>query len=192
MLTMLFALVAAATVFGQGIGPDAAGNLTPVTQPPWPDQIPGYTEIDPGTGLHMTGTPQRIELVGYRLKVTGDVDNTLSLSFDDLRRMTRISSRPTIICRGYFEDVATWTGVSMAALLDLARAHSSAHHVDMVSADGYTASITMAQARSPDAYLAYELEGKIIPVLQGFPLRAILPALPGYNWAKWIVEIQVK
>lgn len=192
VLSMLFTLLAAANVCGQGIGPDTVGNLPPVTQPSWPDKIPGYTEIDPATGLHMTGRPQRMELVDYRLKVSGNVDKSLSLSFDDLRRMPRISSRPTIVCRGYFEDVATWAGASMAALLDLAEPHASAHHVDMVSADGYTTSMTLAQARSPDAYLAYELEGKIIPVLHGFPLRAILPALPGYNWAKWIVEIQVR
>ena len=79
--------------------------------------------------------------------------------------------------------MANWSGVSLAALLDLAGVHASAHHIDMVCADGYTTSITLAQARSPYAYLAYELEGKIIPVLHGFPLRAILPALSGFNWA---------
>jgi DMSO/TMAO reductase YedYZ molybdopterin-dependent catalytic subunit len=186
-----FALFVSVHAFAQGIGPDAAGRLPPVSQPPWPEAIPGYTQVDPETGLHMTGTPQRIELSSYRLKVTGNVDRPLSLSFDDLRRMPRISSRPTIICQGYFEDVATWAGASLAALLDRAGVRSSAREVDMVCADGYTASITLAQARSPDAYLAYELEGKIIPVLQGFPLRAVLPALNGYNWAKWIVEIRI-
>jgi DMSO/TMAO reductase YedYZ molybdopterin-dependent catalytic subunit len=139
----------------------------------------------------MTGTPQRIDLASYRLKVTGNVDHVLSLSFDDLRQMPRISSRPTIVCQGYFEDVAHWAGVSIAALLDRAEVRASAHEIAFVCADGYSASITLSQARSHDAYLAYELEGKVIPVLQGFPLRAILPSLSGYNWAKWIVEIQV-
>jgi DMSO/TMAO reductase YedYZ molybdopterin-dependent catalytic subunit len=140
----------------------------------------------------MTGTPRRIDLPSYRLKVTGRVVRSLSLSFDDLRRMPRIGSRPTIVCQGYFEDVANWAGVSMAALLDRAGVAASAHEVAFVCADGYTVSITLSQARSHDAYLAYELEGKVIPVLQGFPLRAILPSLDGYNWAKWIVGIQVR
>ena len=179
-------------VFGQGIGPDANGRLPPVNQPPWPNEIPDYLQIDPETGLHMTGKPQRIELATYSLKVTGNVDRPLSLSFDDLRRMPRISSRPALVCEGFFEDVATWAGASLTALLDRAGARSSAYEVDMVSADGYRVSLTLAQAKSPDAYLAYELEGKIIPPLQGFPLRAVLPALTGYTWAKWIVEIEVK
>lgn len=187
----LFMLFAAAQAFGQGIGPDTTGKLPPVSQPPWPEKVPGYTQVDPETGLHMTGTPQRIDLESYRLKVTGNVDRSLSLSLDDLRQMPRISSRPTIICQGYFEDVANWAGVSMAALLDRAGVRASAHEVAFVCADGYRTAITLSQARSHDAYLAYELEGKVVPVLQGFPLRAILPSLAGYNWAKWIVEIQV-
>lgn len=191
-LAALVALLASAWAFGQGLGPDSSGALPPVSQPPWPTKIPGYTQVDPATGLHMTGTPQRIELASYRLKVSGKVDRPLSLSFDDVRRLPRISSRPTIICQGYFEDVATWAGASLAALLDRAGVRSSARAVDLVCADGYSSSLTLAQARSPDAYLAYELEGKIIPVLQGFPLRAVLPSLTGYNWAKWIVEVRVR
>jgi len=192
MSMVLMSLFAAINVLGQGLGPDAHGTLPPVSQPPWPDTIPGYTQVDPETGLHMTGTPVRIELAAYKLKVTGNVDRPLSLSFDDLRRMPRITSRPKLICQGYFEDLATWSGVSLAALLDRAGVRSSAREVDLVCADGYTASITLAQARASGAYLAYELEGKIIPVLQGFPLRAVLPELTGYNWAKWIVEIKVR
>lgn len=178
-------------VFGQGIGPDANGRLPPVSQPPWPEKIPGYTQVDPETGLHMTGTPQRVDLATYRLKVTGIVDRPLSLSFDDLRRMPRISSQPRLVCEGFFEDVATWAGASLPALLDRAGVHASARGVDLVSADGYRTTLTLAQAKSPDAYLAYELEGKILPVLHGFPLRAVLPGQSGFTWVKWIVGIEV-
>ncbi len=185
-------LLAAIPVLGQGLGPDEKGNLPPVSQPPWPEKIPEYTKLDPETGLHMTGTPQHIELSTYRLKVSGNVDRPLNLSFDDLRRMPRISSRPTIICQGFFEDTASWAGASLAALLERAGVRTSAYAVDLVCADGYRQSLSLKQARSPDAYLAYELEGKIIPVLHGFPLRAILPSLAGFNWAKWIVGIEVR
>ena len=67
----LVALVVSTDAFGQGIGPDATGKLPPVSQPPWPEKIPGYAQVDPDTGLHMTGTAQHMELVSYRLKVTG-------------------------------------------------------------------------------------------------------------------------
>ena len=61
-----------------------------------------------------------------------------------------------------------------------------------MSADGYSTNVTLAQASSPTAFLAYELEGRVLPVLHGFPLRAVFPALDGNNWAKWLVEIRVR
>jgi DMSO/TMAO reductase YedYZ molybdopterin-dependent catalytic subunit len=44
---------------------------------------------------------------------------------------------------------------------------------------------------APNAYLAYELEGQVLPVLHGFPLRAVFPSQNGFKWAKWIVGIRV-
>ncbi len=192
MVSFSMLLLCLSPLFGQGIGPDAKGKLPTVSQPPWPKEIPGYTQLDPETGLHMTGTPQRIDITAYRLKVSGNVTQPLSLSFDDIRRMPRVSSRPVLTCEGYFEDTATWAGASLAALLDRAGIRASAREVDLVSADGYRTSFSIAQAKSPDAYLAYELEGKAIPVLHGFPLRAVMPGLTGFYWAKWIVAIEVE
>jgi DMSO/TMAO reductase YedYZ molybdopterin-dependent catalytic subunit len=192
VFSALFALLASLSCSGQGIGPDAAGNLPPVSQPPWPERIPGYTEVDPATGLHMTGTPQHIDIAGYRIKVTGKVDKPMNLTFDELRRLPRLASKPALICQGYFEDHANWAGASLTALLDRAGVRAEARDVDLISADGYSTSLSIAEARSPDAFLAYELEGRLLPVLQGFPLRAVFPALDGYKWAKWIVEIRVK
>jgi DMSO/TMAO reductase YedYZ molybdopterin-dependent catalytic subunit len=38
---------------------------------------------------------------------------------------------------------------------------------------------------------AYELSGKPLPILHGFPLRAVFPSMQGNNWVKWLVEIQI-
>ena len=56
-------------------------QLTPPVAPTLPAEIPGYTELDPTTNLHMTGTYQQIDLNTYRLKVTGKVDRPFSSSF---------------------------------------------------------------------------------------------------------------
>ena len=195
VLVLILALGASGAAAGQGqapgLGPDASGNLPPVSQPPWPGQIPGYAELDPDTGLHMTGTPQRIELAAYRLKVSGKVDRPLSLGYDEIRRLPRLGSKPALICQGYFEDYANWAGASLAALLDRAGVGSGARRVELISADGYSTELSLAEARSKDAFLAYELEGRVLPVLHGFPLRAVFPGLQGNKWAKWITEIRV-
>jgi DMSO/TMAO reductase YedYZ molybdopterin-dependent catalytic subunit len=44
---------------------------------------------------------------------------------------------------------------------------------------------------SSDSFLAYEWEGEPLPIIHGFPVRAVFPALSGNTWVKWLVEIQV-
>ena len=69
---------------------------------------------------------------------------------------------------------------------------ASARRLELVSADGYSTSVSLAEARASGVFLAYELEGRPIPVLHGFPLRAVFPSLEGNKWAKWLVEIRVR
>jgi sulfite oxidase len=48
--------------------------------------------------------------------------------------------------------------------------------------------------RSPKAanFLAYEMNGQPLPVLHGFPLRAVFPGVVGNKWVKWLLEIRVE
>ena len=191
-LVIILVVLAIASCSGRrGIGPDWSGKLPPVSQPSMPALIPGYTELDPATGLHMTGTPQLIDLASYRLAVTGAVDHPLSLSYDELRRLPRVEDKPALICKGYFEDYANWAGASLASVLDLAGIKAGAVEVELVSADGYSTSLKVSEALAPGAFLAYELEGTPLPVLHGFPVRAVFPSLLGNKWAKWVVEIRI-
>lgn len=168
-------------------------ELPPVVPPGMPDFVPGYAELDPDSGLHMTGTPVELDLGTWRLAVTGAVRRPLSLDFDDLRTLPRVRSRSTLVCPGYFEDNAVWTGASLAALLEMADPLEGARGVNLVSADGYSAWIGMEDARAPHNFLAYEFaEGRPVPVLHGFPLRAVFPSLTGSKWVKWLVEVQVE
>jgi hypothetical protein len=153
---------------------------------------PGAFAVDPTTGLHMTGRPVLIDLTSYRLQVTGLVDHPLSLSYEDLRCMPKVTAKPTLVCTGLFEDTASWTGVPLNYILDLAGVKSEAKWMTMVGADGYENQIVIQAARDDGNFLAYELNAQTLPVLHGFPLRAVFPSLPGKNWVKWLVEIKVE
>lgn len=168
-----------------------AAQLPPLVVPEWPASIPGYTQVDPATGLHMTGEPVRIDVATYRLRVFGAVRHPLSLSYDELRMLPGIRSRATTVCRGYFEDSTVWGGASLAEILKLAEPLATAKSLELRGGDGYSSSVTLAEAQTGDNYLAYELEGKPVPVLQGFPLRAVFPSLLGSHWVKWLLEIRV-
>ena len=115
----------------------------------------------------MTGTPTVIDLAGYRLAVGGKVGQELSLSYDDLRRLPKMTATPTLICVGFFKDTATWSGVSLKTILDMAGALSDAESVTLKSADGYSTSLSLDTALQPENFLAYELMGEPLPVLHG-------------------------
>ncbi len=153
---------------------------------------PGYTQLDPSTGLHMTGTPVSLDLATYRLEVTGKVAHPLSLSFDELRCLPRVEARPMLVCPGFFRDTANWAGASLAAVLALAEPASDARYVELIGADGYSSLPEIERALDPANFLAYEWEGQPVPVLHGFPVRAVLPKEEGNRWVKWLVRIEVK
>lgn len=179
----------------QVILPSPTGKICqpePVTAPTQPATIPGYTELDETTGLHVTGTAVKINLASYRLRVTGKVDNPLELTYDELRCMPKVTARPVLICPGIFEDVATWSGVPLTHLLGLAGIQEEAKNLQLVSADGYKSFILLSEALIEDNFLAYEWEDEPLPVLHGFPVRAIMPSMQGSKWVKWLVEIQVE
>jgi len=167
-------------------------TLPTVVVPTLPAVIPGYTDLDPTTGLHMTGQFQEIDLASYRLKVTGKVDYPLELTYDELRCMPKTQAQLTLICPGFFEDVAVWAGTPIASVLRLAHVQAGATQVDLVSADGYVVSVPLATAGSEGNFLAYEWEGRPLPILHGFPVRAVFPALDGSKWIKWLMQVRVR
>ncbi|GAB4526972.1 MAG: hypothetical protein Kow0063_01780 [Anaerolineae bacterium] len=159
--------------------------------PTMPAEIPTYTQLDRSTGLHMTGTPQQIDLATYRLKVTGKVKTSLSLSYDDLRCMPKVEVHCKLVCPGTFVDEATWAGVPLDYVLELAGMQGDAEGIKLTSADGYSMPISMLELDTEDNLLAYEWEGEPLPILHGFPVRAVFPELMGSRWVKWLVEIEV-
>lgn len=167
-------------------------ELEPVVQPTLPSEVPEYLAIDPATGLTMTGTPVEVDIESYRLKVTGKVDNELSLTYDEIRLLPKLTASPLLECPGYFVDQATWSGVPLTVILDMAGVHSDAYRLVLRAADGYSARIALDVALAPDNFLAYEVDGQTLPALQGFPLRAVFPERAGGEWVKWLVEIVVE
>ncbi len=138
-----------------------------------------------------TGSVQRIDLATYRLVVDGLVDYPLRLSLDEIRCLPKIEVKTTIVCKGNFDDTATWAGASLKYTLELAGVQPQAENLRLYGADGYHPSVSLTDALAGKAFLAYEWEGQPVPVIHGFPLRAAFPGLLGANWVKWLLRIEV-
>jgi DMSO/TMAO reductase YedYZ molybdopterin-dependent catalytic subunit len=171
--------------------PAAADCAAPITVPTLPAVIPGYTEVDPSTGLHVTGTPVEVDPVTWRLEVTGLVEHPLSLTYDEVRCLPKVQAAPVLDCPGYFQDEALWAGVPLAEVLGRAGVLAGATGVRLVAADGYTFEVELTPETLQTAFLAYELNGDTLPVLHGFPLRFVWPGHEGWNWVKWLIGIEV-
>ncbi len=169
----------------------ASCDLPTVVAPPTPAATVPFGAVDPATGLHVTGRAQSVDLTSYRLVVSGLVDHPLQLTYDQLRCLPKVEARPTLICVGAFEDVATWAGPRLETVLELAGVQAGAKDIELISADEYTVAVPLDAARDAKNLLAYELNGETLPVLHGFPLRAVFPDLTGNKWLKWLVEIKV-
>ena len=99
---------------------------------------------------------------------------------------------------------ADWTGVPLADVLDRAGVRSSAVEVMFEGADHgpdevaeeppevtYERSLPIRKAMHPDTFLAYEMNGEVLPPLHGYPLRLVVPGWYGMTSVKWLVGIHV-
>jgi len=152
----------------------------------------GFAELDPTTGLHVTGRAQEIDPASYHLLITGTVAGPLTLSLDDLRCLPRAEVACTLVCPESFVDQATWAGVRLWDVLQLAGAPEEVSSIRLIGADGYAAWVPPSIAKATDSLLAYEWHGEPLPILHGFPLRGVFPAAPGNQWVKWLVRIEVR
>jgi DMSO/TMAO reductase YedYZ molybdopterin-dependent catalytic subunit len=158
-----------------------------------------------------------IESDTWRLRVGGLVDEPLSLSLDDLRAMPATTRAATMECAGngralleprpasqpwLVEAVGTgeWTGVELAHVLAMAGVDDRAVEVLFAGADrgieggveqSYERSLSVADATSSGALLAYELNGTPLPPQHGFPLRLVVPCWYGMTNVKWLTDITV-
>jgi DMSO/TMAO reductase YedYZ molybdopterin-dependent catalytic subunit len=129
----------------------------------------------------------------YRLRVTGLVDRSLELTYDDLRAM-----RPTSLTRdfqcvtGWRVYHVGWKGVRLADVLDRAGVRGGAKALRFHSFDhDYTESLTLGQARRHDVLVAYELEGQELSDAHGGPVRLYVAPMYGYKSLKWLDHIEV-
>jgi DMSO/TMAO reductase YedYZ molybdopterin-dependent catalytic subunit len=178
-----------------GLSPTPPGQggacVAPAVVAPTPLPYPGYTQVEPSTGLHVTGPAQEVDLASYRLKVTGLVDHPHSLSYDDVRCLPMVQAHVRLDCPGFFADEANLAGCTLASVLALAGPQPNATRVHLTSVENYSMSFALDEAQTAENFLAYGWEDQLLPASHGFPLRAVMPARAGSSWVKWVERIEL-
>ena len=153
----------------------------------------------------------------WRLTVKGLVKDGLSLNLKELRQFEEVTLTAVLQCSGNGRahhrpkvpgvqwergavGNAQWTGVRLRDLLQRAGVKLQGLHVQFQGADRpalatvplFTRSIPLAKALHPDTLLAYEMNGRPLPLLHGAPLRVITPGWMAESCMKWLAEITVR
>ncbi len=139
-----------------------------------------------------------VPIDGYRLRVTGMVDNPIELSFADLEAMELIETDITLTCvsnevGGRLIGNARWLGVRLSDVLERAGVQRGATQIVGRSVDGYTCGFPVDAAfDGRDTIIAIGMNGEPLPLEHGFPVRLVTPGLYGYLSAtKWLAEIEL-
>lgn len=105
--------------------------------------------------------------------------------------LTMLSPFVTLDCvtTWSIKDVV-WEGVAFGEVAKLTGVKPEARWVMFHCADGYTAPVPLEDAMVEDSLIAFKMNGKPIPVQQGFPARPFIPHLYGWKSAKWLTGIE--
>ena len=149
-------------------------------------------DIDPLEKFGTMGpTDVAIDSKTYRLKVTGKVERPCSLSYDQILKLPSLTETVLLICPGFFSNNGRWTGVNLKSLLQEAQVEKEAQYIDINGAHGKGVRIPLKALDQKIIFLAYRVNGEILPQKHGFPLRLVYEDAYGYDWVKYVEEIVV-
>lgn len=130
----------------------------------------------------------------YRLTIDGLVEHPVTLTYDELRALPAVRQVSDFHCvEGWGIDDVMWDGVRLQSIIDLVRPAGRASHITFHSLGAtYRDSLSLEQARLPDAMIAYDMDGAPLSPDHGLPLRVVMPRMFGYKGAKWLTRIEFR
>ncbi len=166
---------------------------------------------------HLSQIPTSVDLNEWRLKVGGNTERELQLSMEDLKtKFEKVTYTAVIQCSGNSRSLfeprvaggqwkngamanVTWSGARLKDLLAAAGVKPDSTDVSFDGLDGpplptvpdFVKSLGMDKALEADIIVAYEMNGKNLPMLNGFPARLIVPGWFATYWVKSLSAITV-
>lgn len=135
---------------------------------------------------------QSIDNEGYRLVVTGLVNNEKEYTYDDVINNHQLFEKVvTLHCVEGWDVTILWEGVLAKDLIEEAGVDSKAKVVIFYAYDGYSTSLPLDYVVDNDILMAYKMNGVVLPPERGYPFQLVAESKLGYKWIKWITEIEL-
>jgi DMSO/TMAO reductase YedYZ molybdopterin-dependent catalytic subunit len=166
---------------------------------------------------HLSGIPTSVDGAAHRIRVHGLVKRPLSLSVADLRsKFEAVDVVAVNQCSGNSRGLfaprvpggqwtngamgnARWTGVRLTDVLERAGLRDGVRQIRLRGLDSPLLPATPAfvKALSLDdvidngnAIIAYEMNGAPLPLLNGYPVRLVVPGWFATYWMKMLSELE--
>ena len=166
---------------------------------------------------HLSGIPTAIDGDRHQIKVGGNAcGRPFDITVSELRRFFRPSEIVAVNqcsgnSRGHFTPRVTggqlsngamgnarWVGVPLKALLARAEIKDSARQIVFNGLDtapfgggDFIKSLDIHHAMDGEVMLAYQMNGSDIPMLNGYPVKLIVPGYYGTYWIKHVSDIEI-
>jgi DMSO/TMAO reductase YedYZ molybdopterin-dependent catalytic subunit len=136
------------------------------------------------------------------------VEKPLKLSIADIRAMPSRSQITRHDCVEGWSCIGEWKGTPLSLILAMAKPKPEARYVVFYCADPmgeedvdasgnliprpyYYESLDLLEATHPQTILAYELNGQVLPVEHGAPIRLRAERQLGYKMPKYVQRIDL-
>ena len=166
---------------------------------------------------HVANIPTVVDPGTFRLNIRGHVKQPISFTLDDLvRKFKPIEIAAVNQCSGNSRGLfaprvaggqwangamgnALWRGVSLKALLDRAGVKPGALQVRFNGLDtgilpqtpDFMKSLDVDHALDGEVMIAYAMNGTPLPLLNGYPLRLVVPGWYATYWVKMLNDIEI-
>jgi len=169
---------------------------------------------------HLEGIPNSVDLKTWQLQVEGNVNKPLALSFSELmQKFKPISLAAVNQCSGNSRSRlqprvpggqwgngamgnAMWTGVRLREILDMAGVKTGSLQVQFqgletgqgpegLGSNLFLKSLDLGNPALDECVVAYLMNGEPLPVLNGFPVRLVVPGYFATYWTKCLTWIRV-
>ncbi|MEO9385261.1 molybdopterin-dependent oxidoreductase [Chromobacterium phragmitis] len=166
---------------------------------------------------HLAGHPLDIDPDAHSLAIIGAVKRPLTLTLADLKKRFE-TVRQTVVMecagngRGLFQPrvpgaqlgngsmaCVEMAGARLADVLAAAGVLDGARQIACRGVDqpaleetpAFVRSLDLADALRPEAMIAWEMNGRPLPVLNGYPIRLVMPGFYAAYWIKHLSQIEV-
>jgi DMSO/TMAO reductase YedYZ molybdopterin-dependent catalytic subunit len=158
-----------------------------------PDRLPpGQYLTEKWPVLH-AGTVPNTDLAMWDLRVFGEVESPITLSWEEFAALPSREITIDIHCVTRWSRFDTsFKGVHWSELAKLVNPKPSARYVVAHAEHDFTANVPLKALGDEEALLAYEADGEPLTAEHGWPLRLVIPNRYFWKSAKWLRGVELR